>query len=157
MGWEHYESETIFTKPEWIFEIWSKVEEWHKWDVDIQSSSLQDKQMGFINNSKGTILMKNGQTYEFCLKEVINNQRFSYTVNIPLCEMEFTFEMNKNGPQDAGTVDANAIKLTHGAKFNGLVGFIMGVGVLKDLRNMTVNGLAHAVKTIKNMTEEQRE
>jgi hypothetical protein len=146
MTWTHYETETLNTDAGKVWGIWSNVPSWHLWDIDIASSKLADPAAGFVEGAQGSVTMKSGMAADFVLHDVSPHEKFTYSVKVPLAKMDFTFEMKTITQGDAGPPQ---VQLTHGAVYSGAFGGVYG-WFFKD---MTVKGLAGAVKNIKSMTE----
>lgn len=124
-------------KPETIFAIYAKVDQWNSWDSDTKSSSLVD---GLSLGSKGILTPTKGKAVPMEVTALIPNQAFTVTSVIPLFKMVFVHEL---------TVLEQGTKITHRVQFSGVLSFLLGrvIGKQVDL------GLPITLQRLKSLAE----
>ena len=123
--------------PERIFQIYSDVDNWNKWDPDTKASSLSGP---FEVGSRGTLTPTKGNTVPMVLTKVVPNTCFTVESKIPLFRMVFEHELV---PQAA------AVKVVHRATFSGALSFIVGRMLVKQLQR----GLPITLENLKRHAE----
>lgn len=123
--------ETEATK-EQIWELWSDVENWNKWDDEVLKSELNGE---FINGAKGILKPTNGPKSKFILESVKYPIEFTTKSSLPLATMYFTHRISeKNGKR----------QIIHGVEIKGLTTFIFS----KVIGKKNVSELPKALKKL---------
>ncbi len=123
---------TINASVENIFQCYEKVEEWHLWDTEIQSASIEAEfQVGVI----GKLKPQKGPEAKIEITEITKPTSFTVVSKLPLCLMTFEHHLAPKG---------NATEVTHAVTFTGLTAFLfgrlIGSGIKKGLP-VTLAGL----------------
>lgn len=124
-------------KPQTVFAIYAKVDEWNRWDPDTQASHLS---AGLTLGSKGVLTPTKGKAVPMEVTAVQPNQSFTVTSKIPLFQMVFDHELS---PVAQGT------KITHRVVFSGLLSFLLGKVVGKQVDA----GLPITLQRLKSLAE----
>ena len=120
-----------------IWQLWTDVENWKKWDDSVEFSIINGK---FDNGTFGTLKSVNGPKSTFCLKNVIVNKSFTSQSKLPLCTMDFVHELFKEN---------TGLKIKHCIKIYGPLSFIFKNVIGKN----AAKGLPTAVKKLVDMAE----
>lgn len=103
--------ETNATK-EKIWELWQDVENWKKWDGEVQESKLNGK---FETGTMGILKPTNGPKSKFVIKSAKFPVEFTTSSSLPLAKMNFVHKLTeKNGK----------LLLTHGVEISGILTFL---------------------------------
>jgi hypothetical protein len=135
--WVNSFSMEIKAPVETIWQLWTDVENWKKWDDSVEYSKIDGE---FENGMLGTLKTVNGPKAKFRLKNITINKSFTSQLKLPLCTVDFVHELvNEN----------NLLKIRHSIKIYGPLTFIfknvIGKNAAKDL--------PAAVKKLVDMTE----
>ena len=120
-----------------IFKQYQDVENWHTWDSDVQSASLDG---AFIVGTRGILQPTHGPQSTFTLTEVTLNQSFTTESALPLCKLVFEHKLQS-------TIDSTQV--THTVHFNGLLSPLFGKLIGKNIKK----GLPIALQSLKNQCE----
>jgi len=80
-----------------IWELYSNVSHWCKWDSEIESVSLEGE---FVTDSSGIMKMRNGQSLPFTLKEVHELNSFVNTSHLGTITICFGHSIKTNNDGD---------------------------------------------------------
>ncbi|KAJ3016718.1 UNVERIFIED_CONTAM: hypothetical protein HDU68_012074 [Siphonaria sp. JEL0065] len=71
--------------PARLFAILKRPEHWPVWDFDLKNVTLKDKAAAERNleGATGHLTMTNGNTFEFTIRNVIENQQVEYLTKLP--------------------------------------------------------------------------
>jgi hypothetical protein len=120
------------TSKEKIWQIWSDVENWNKWDYDVEWSKIENS---FTQGEKGFLKAVGGPKSKFVFTEVTSNKSFTTQSSLPLTKMDFVHTMEeKNGE----------IFLTHSIIFSGFLSSIFA----KLIGEKLSKGLPNAMKNL---------
>ena len=112
-------------KPEKVWELWSKVETWPKWDHGIEATQLVGS---FKTGAKGWLKPKGGPKVKFELLDVQENKKFHDRSYLPFARLDFIHTLETNG---------NETIVTHDVQMTGLLTFlfskVIGAGIKKDM------------------------
>jgi hypothetical protein len=99
----------IAASAETIFRIYQDIDNWHQWDPDTKSSTLNN---GLTLGAKGSLTPTKGNTVPMEVTSLKENQHFTVTSKTILFRMDFDHELL---PVEGGT------KVIHRVKFAGLL------------------------------------
>lgn len=120
------------TSKEKIWQIWSDVENWNKWDKDVEWSKIEND---FSTGKKGILKPAGGPKSKFIFTEVTINKSFTTQSSLPLTKVNFIHTMEeKNGE----------LFLTHSVVFSGFLSFIFA----KLIGEKLSKGLPSAMKNL---------
>lgn len=97
-----------------IFEIYSDVASWSRWDPDTAEASLDGP---FARGTSGRLRPARGREVPMTLAEIDRDRRFIVESRIPLFRMRFDHELT---PVPGGTL------VVHRVTFSGLLALVMG-------------------------------
>ena len=80
-------------KAEQVWELYSDVSSWKRWDIDIESVSIEGE---FVEGSNGMIKIKNGQFLPFTLEKVEVNKSFINTSQLGDITISFEHIIKSN-------------------------------------------------------------
>ena len=112
--------ETKATK-EQIWKLWSDVENWNKWDNEVQTSELNGK---FEKGAKGVLKPNNGPKSKFILESAKYPFEFTTKSSLPLAKMYFTHKISENNGKT---------EITHGVEISGITTFIFSKVIGKKI------------------------
>jgi hypothetical protein len=121
-----FESSIQINAPETtVFALYADVANWHTWDPEVKSASLQGE---FVSGVQGTIVPNGGPKSTILFSEVKSPSRFVASCKLPLCVMRFENELKAH---NGGTL------ATHRVFFEGLLaplfGRLIGSGMRKTM------------------------
>ena len=128
-------------KPQTVFAIYAKVDEWNSWDPDTKTSNLCD---GLILGSKGILTPTKGKSVPIEVTAIQPNQSFTVTSKIPLFKMVFDHELQA---MQQGT------KVTHRVVLSGALSFLLGKVISKQVDTglpVTLNRLRNLAESLEN-------
>jgi uncharacterized protein YndB with AHSA1/START domain len=128
---------TVAAPPDAIFRIYADVEQWPSWDPDTKQASLQGP---FQVGSRGRLTPTKGSTVPMLLTEVVPGRCFTVESKIPLFRMVFEHELMPV---------AGATEVVHRVTFSGLLSFILGPMLTKQLNV----GLPITLRKLKALAE----
>ena len=120
-----------------IFRIYEDVSAWHTWDPDTKRASLEGP---FAVGSRGSLTPAKGNTVPMLVTKVESNSCFTVESRIPLFRMVFEHELHPEG---------NAVRVTHRVTFSGLLTFLLGRMLVKQLNH----GLPVTLASLKRRAE----
>ncbi len=131
------ETITINAPAEKIFQCYENVSEWHVWDTEIQSASIEgDFQVGAI----GKLKPQKGLEAKIEITESTKPTSFTVVSKLPLCLMTFEHHLVEKD---------NQTEVTHAVSFKGITAFLfgrlIGSGIKKGLP-VTLTGLKQFVE-----------
>lgn len=136
--WTSEFSMEIEASPEKIWQLWTDVASWKKWDASVEYSKIDGK---FENETFGLLKAVNGPKSKFCLKDVVLNKSFTSHSKLPLCTMDFVHELENEN---------NIVKIKHCIKITGPLTFIFKNVIGKN----AAKGLPIAVKKLVEMAKQ---
>jgi hypothetical protein len=104
-----------------IFRLYEDVAHWHTWDPDTKSAHIDGP---FAVGTRGTLTPPKGHTVPMLLTRVERDVCFTVESRIPLFRMVFEHELVPQG---------GAIKVIHRVTFSGLLSFVLGRMLVKQL------------------------
>lgn len=130
---------TIKTKAsrEQIWNLWSDVKNWNKWDNEVEYSELNGK---FDIGTFGILKPIKGPKSKFKLISVDKLNEFTSRSLLPLTKMDFTHEMNEKDGE---------LFITHGVKIKGLLKFLFSSLIGKKI----ISELPQAMENLSKMAE----
>lgn len=120
-----------------IFRIYQDVAAWHTWDPDTQRASLDGP---FAVGSRGFLTPTKGRTVPMQLTRAEPNACFTVESQIPLFSMVFEHELVPEG---------TATRVVHRVSFSGLLSFVLGRMLVKQLNQ----GLPDTLASLKRLAE----
>jgi hypothetical protein len=115
----------IEATPAIIFALYADVSNWHVWDPEVKSASIEG---AFISGVKGVVVPNGGPKSTIYFSEVTPPRRFLASCKLPLCTMRFENELTE---LQGGT------QATHRVAFEGLLaplfGRLIGSGMRKSI------------------------
>jgi hypothetical protein len=120
-----------------IFGIYQDVAAWPTWDPDTKRASLDGP---FAVGTRGSLTPTKGNTVPMVLTQVEPNACFTVESKIPLFRMVFEHELV---PQGGG------VKVIHRVTFSGLLSFLLGRMLVKQLNQ----GLPATLASLKRVAE----
>ena len=124
-------------RPETVFAIYEKVEQWPSWDPDTQAAILAD---GLSLGSKGLLTPTKGKAVPMEVTAVMPNRSFMVSSAIPLFKMTFEHELTPTGKETT---------ITHRVHFSGALAFLLGRVIGKQLNQ----GLPITLQRLKALAE----
>lgn len=128
-------------KPQDIWNLWSDVTSWAKWDPDVEHCQLH--QGNFQKGAKALLKPRGGPKVNVEIAECVPCQKFVSHSILPLAKLIFHHEIK---PQPSGE-----LLITHRIEFQGLLApffyCVMGRGI--------VRGLPKALKNLSMLAEEK--
>ncbi len=112
---------TINASASSIYRIYEDVRNWHTWDPDTKSASLDGP---FQVGSKGKLTPTKGNSVPMVLTQAEPGRRFTVESRIPLFRMLFEHELNS---------EDEATEVVHRVTFSGALSFILGPMLAKQL------------------------
>jgi hypothetical protein len=128
---------TIKASAESIYRIYEDVGNWHIWDPDTKSASLDGP---FAVGSKGRLTPTKGNTVPMVLTQAEPGRRFTVESKIPLIRMLFEHEL---------TAGRGETEVIHRVTFAGPLSFILGPILSKQLNS----GLPVTLSRLKALAE----
>ncbi len=120
-----------------VFGIYQNVSAWHTWDPDTKRASLEGP---FAVGSRGSLTPTRGNTVPMLVTRVEPNVCFTVESKIPLFRMLFEHELVPQG---------NAVQVIHRVTFSGLLTFLLGRMLVKQLHQ----GLPVTLANLKRIAE----
>ncbi|PJD98889.1 MAG: polyketide cyclase/dehydrase and lipid transport [Leptospira sp.] len=115
----------IKVKPEAIWKLWEKIDEWPKWDHGIETSQLDGR---FEAGSQGWLKPKGAPKVSFVIIEAVPFKKFHDRSFLPLTKLDFIHTIEQEGEYSV---------VTHQVEMTGLLTFIfskiIGTGIKKDM------------------------
>ena len=131
---------SVAALPERIFSIYEDVPNWHTWDPDTKSASLDGP---FCVGSRGKLTPSKGNTVPMVLTAVVPNRSFTAESRIPLFCMVFEHELLPRG---------SITEVVHRVTFSGLLSVLLGRLLAKQLNI----GLPRTLANLKQLAEAGR-
>lgn len=126
-----------------IWELWSDVSTWNKWDAEVESASLNGK---FAQNTTGELKPTKGPKAKFTITECIPEKAFTTETILPLCRMSISHRLE--------TLNNGIQKIKHEINFSGPLSFIfsrlIGKSIAKSLPTAVSNLIQMAQTNQKN-------
>lgn len=113
----------VVAPPEVLFRIYEDVQNWHTWDPDTKSATLEGP---FQVGSRGRLTPTKGNSVPMVLTQVVPGQCFTVESKIPLFRMLFEHELR---PAAAAT------EVVHRVIFSGLLSLVLGPMLSKQLNS----------------------
>lgn len=137
--WIKYYSEVFNNvKKEKIWELWSDVNSWNKWDPDIKYATIAGE---FKEGSIISLKPKKGPLIKIKLSEIIQNRKFTNTFSFPAMTMFFIHEMFEEN---------NCLRLTTTIQVSGLLGYIWRKLVAEDIVKTLPQQMHSLIQMAKN-------
>jgi len=107
-------SHTVKThaSPENIWQIWVDVNNWPRWDTELESASIEGD---FTLYAKGKLKPKNAHVSVFFISDLEPNKSYTFTTQLPLCKLNVRRYL---------TIDQSGTFFTHEISFTGLLSFL---------------------------------
>lgn len=128
---------TIAAAPARIFSIWQDVANWHTWDPDTRSASLDGP---FAAGSRGRLTPTKGASVPMVLTEVVPDRSFTVESRIPLFRMVFEHALQPRG---------STTEVLHRVRFFGLLAPLIGRLIARQLEV----GLPRTLANLKRLAE----
>lgn len=128
---------TINASADSIYRIYEDVKNWHTWDPDTKSASLEGP---FEVGARGKLTPTKGSTVPMVLTQAEPGHRFTVESKIPLFRMVFEHEL---------VAVPGATKVVHRVTFSGPLSLILGPMLSKQLNS----GLPVALSKLKTLAE----
>ncbi|MCP4051139.1 MAG: polyketide cyclase/dehydrase and lipid transport [bacterium] len=129
--WKFSHNIEINATPETLWQLWSDVENWKKWDNSIEWSQMKAP---FQEGSKGQLKPRNGPCTSFIVSTAVKNKRFVTQSKLPLTQLIFTHEIVEK---------ENTISITHSIVIQGALSFlfskIIGKSLVSELPESMIN------------------
>lgn len=132
---EHHIS--IAAPPDRIFGIYEDVSDWHTWDPDTKSATIDGP---FVVGAKGKLVPTKGNAVPMLLTSVQRNRSFTVESRIPLFRMVFEHELYPSGA---------TTEVVHRITFSGALSFVLGRLLAKRVNA----GLPATLSNLKRMAE----
>ncbi|MBL0919020.1 MAG: SRPBCC family protein [Hydrogenophaga sp.] len=120
-----------------IFRLYEDVANWHTWDPDTKSASIDGP---FAVGTRGSLTPPKGRTVPMLLTRVERDACFTVESRIPLFRMVFEHELVPQG---------GAVKVIHRVTFSGALTFLLGRMLVKQLNH----GLPVTLANLKRRAE----
>lgn len=120
-----------------IYRIYEDVRNWHTWDPDTKSASLDGP---FEVGSRGKLTPTRGNTVPMVLTQAERGRRFTVESKIPFFRMLFEHEL---------IAQPGATQVVHRVTFSGPLSFILGPMLSKQLNS----GLPVTLSKLKALAE----
>lgn len=120
-----------------VFRIYENVSAWHTWDPDTKRATLEGP---FAVGSRGSLTPTKGNTVPMLLTKVERGSCFTVESRIPMFRMLFEHEL---------VPDGSAVKATHRVTFSGLLSFLLG----RMLAKQVDEGLPVTLANLKRLAE----
>lgn len=120
-----------------IFRIYENVSAWHTWDPDTKRASLEGP---LAVGSRGSLTPTKGNTVPMLVTKVEPDSCFTVESRIPLFRMVFEHELVPQG---------SAVKVIHRVTFSGLLSFLLGRMLVRQLNH----GLPVTLASLKRLAE----
>ena len=133
------EQAVVRAYPEIIFSIYEDVENWCRWDPDVESASIAG---AFVPGAAGTLKPRYEPSVGMRLTEVDKNRSFTDETSLPLCRMKFKPHLVREG---------SATRVIHRVSFSGPLAFFFGRVIGRQVKR----GLPEALKRLKAQAEKQ--
>lgn len=130
---------TIAAAPARIFRIWQDVANWHTWDPDTRSASLDGP---FAVGSRGRLTPTKGASVAMVLTSVVPDRSFTVESRIPLFHMVFEHALQPGG--------STTTEVLHRVRFFGLLAPLIGRLIARQLQV----GLPRTLANLKRLAEE---
>jgi hypothetical protein len=136
--WIVYEKIKIKSTPSTIWHYWSDVENWKKWDPDIQWSSINGP---FEVGTTGQLKPQKGPKASFIITELISHKKFIDQSKLPFTSLTFIHEIEEE--------TSDFVTVTHGIQFTGLLSPLFSKLIGKSL----AKGLPVSLQKLKELAE----
>lgn len=137
-NWIIEASEEATVDPEKIWELWSDVSSWPKWDRDLLWASLEAP---FAEGAVGKLKPKGWVVSSFLITKVRSLEGFSDETAMPLTRAIFHHKLTQ--------LDNGKVRITHSAEVRGLLAPLLRLTLGKKL----AVGLPEAVKRLIEMAK----
>jgi hypothetical protein len=127
----------IKASAESIYRIYEDVGNWHTWDPDTKSASLDGP---FVVGSKGRLTPTKGNAVTMVLTQAKPGRRFTIVSRIPLFRMRFKHEL---------TAERGETEAIHRVTFAGPLSLVLGPMLAKQLNS----GLPVTLSRLKALVE----
>jgi len=113
-----------------IWDIWLDVPNWHEWDTELESATLEgEMQLG----AKGVLKPKGSPESKFTITEYTEGKSFTFSVQLPLAQLDVAHYFTSDNPTT----------FVHEVTFKGLMGWlfarILGGQYNKVLPDVLIN------------------
>jgi hypothetical protein len=135
--WTSKASKTTSASREKIWQLWTDVSNWNKYDKGTKSSELLGE---FKVGTKGSLQPTDGPKSEFEITECTPLKSFSNVCMLPFCKMEFTHNMEDT---------AQGLQVTHQVSMSGPLTFIFS----RVIGSQLAKGLPDEVENITKMAQ----
>lgn len=135
--WKTEVSHKTTATKEQIWKLWLDVQNWNKWDSEVESSKLFGQ---FQVGTMGTLKSLNGPKAKFQITEITNLKSFTSRSFLPLCKMDFIHTM---------TETQKGLIITHKIVMTGFMTFLFS----KVIGNKIKVGLPVAVERLIQLAE----
>ncbi|WP_166965418.1 SRPBCC family protein [Yeosuana marina] len=122
---------------EQIWNLWSDVKNWNKWDNEVEYSDMNGQ---FETGTFGILKPIKGPKSKFKLISVDKLNEFTSRSFLPLTKMDFIHEMNEKNSE---------LFITHGVEIKGLLTFLFSKVIGKKL----IRELPKAMENLSKMAE----
>jgi len=120
-----------------IDQIWSEVDQWHKWDPDTKKAYINGP---FTVGTYGKLTPTKGMGVSMAITERTVGKSFTVEGGVPFFRMHFEHTLSPS---------ENGVLVTHHVWFSGALSFLFGPGVAKQVRN----GLPKTMLSLKAYAE----
>ncbi|MDR0776828.1 MAG: SRPBCC family protein [Azonexus sp.] len=127
----------VSAPPERIFGIYEDVRNWHVWDPDTKSASLDGP---FRVGSRGKLTPSKGNAVAMTLTAIVPNRSFTVESKVPFFRMVFEHELLPIGVNT---------EVVHRVTFSGLLSVFLGPLLAKQLNA----GLPRTLNNLKQLAE----
>ena len=128
----------INVSKEKIWQLWTDVENWKKWDDSVEYSKISGT---FENGTHGILKPVNAPKSTFRLKDVVVNRSFTSQSKLPFCTIDFIHEI---------VDENNCVKITHCIKIHGALTFIFKNVIGKNAAKSLPNAVSKLVEMTKD-------
>lgn len=136
--WKKEVTIEINATKERIWELWSDIENWKKWDGEVQQSELNGR---FETGTMGILKPTNGPKSKFVIKSATFPIEFTTSSSLPLAKMDFTHKLTEKDGK---------LLLTHGVEISGLTTFLFSRVIGKKI-------ISELPKAMKNLSEKAKQ
>ncbi|KAG9403082.1 hypothetical protein AC1031_006624 [Aphanomyces cochlioides] len=103
-SFDSYKTTRINAPSAKVFNVLKRVEQWPNWDVDLERVELSTPPTAPLNETKGTLHMKNygGGQHPFAIQNVVENSNFEYQCKLPgvISDWYWTWKETEDGHVD---------------------------------------------------------
>ncbi len=120
-----------------IWKLWADVENWNKWDKEVEFSKLNGK---FEQGTYGILKSRKSPKSKFILISVKEGEEFTTRSFLPLAKMDFIHQINEQNGE---------LYITHSIQISGLFSFLFS----KIIGEKIVNKLPEAMSSLSKIAE----